>query len=179
MISNEHGLVFLEVPFLDLDLLEDVLIRSNQETLFNNELLVNCIEYDYVTCSKKSISSWVSIYQNGCKLRKDLKQKSQKIIKYIENNLNKWDTVEGDLFETQESYFLNQKDVNIFYYESLLEDWTKFNEYITGTGLSSIKYYVDPDPIKKWESHYDDKIAIELVNYIFENDFDRLGYTKL
>ena len=179
MISNEHGLVFLEVPFSGFDLLKDVLIRSNQETLFNDELLVNCIEYDYVTVVKNPYHRAVSIYQNGCKLRKDLKLKSQNFIQYFENNLNKWDTVEGDVFETQESYFLNQTDVNIFYYESLLEDWTKFNEYITGTGLSSIKYYVDPDPIKKWESHYDDKIAIELVNYIFENDFDRLGYTKL
>ena len=179
MISNEHGLVFVDIPFSGFDLLQEVLIKSNSQTIFNDELLVDCIEYEYITLVKNPYYRAVSIYQNGCRLRKELKLKSQNFIEYFENNLNKWDLVDGDVFDTQESYFPKEKDVNIFYFESMLESWTEFNEFITATGLNSIKYYIDSDPIKKWESHYEDKIAIELVNYIFENDFNRLGYTKL
>jgi hypothetical protein len=179
MISNEFGLVFLDIPYSGFNILNEVLTSANSQTKFDDTIIEDAIEYEYIALVKNPYHRAVAIYQNGCKLRKNLKLKSQTFTEYFENNLNKWDTVDGDMYDSQESYFPDETEVNIFQYEAMLENWTNFNEYITVAGLNSIKYYVDPDPIKKWESHYDDKIAIELVNYIFENDFDRLGYTKL
>ena len=46
-------------------------------------------------------------------------------------------------------------------------------------GLNTIKYYTDPNAIKDWEDYYLEKESIEIVNYIFEDDFENLGYSKL
>lgn len=178
MISNEHGIVFLDIPFSGFKFLKEVLIETNKETSFTDKIIDDCIEYEYVALVKNPYHRAVSIYQNGCRLRKKHKLKSQSFIKYFENNLNQWDFVKDDVFETQKSYFPNTS-ATIFDYDKMLEDWSEFNHFISSTGLNPIRYYTDSDQIKKWEDHYDDKIAIELVNYIFENDFENLGYTKL
>jgi hypothetical protein len=178
MISNEHGIVFLDIPFSGSDFLKEVLIKSNPETSFDDELIVECIEYEYVALVKNPYYRAVTIYQNGCRLRKEHKLKSQRFAEYFENNLNRWDFVDDDKFETQTSYFPDE-DLTMFLSEHLLESWHDFNQFITSIGLNTIRYYTDPDPIKNWETHYEDKIAIELINYIFEDDFENLGYSKL
>jgi len=178
MISNEHGVVFLDVPFTGFESLGEVLLESNPETSFDDVLVDDCIEYEYVTLVKNPYLRAVAIYQNGCRLRKELKLKTQSYTEYFENNLNKWDFVEGDVVETQKSYF-PEKDINTFAYETMRDDWNEFNKCITEVGLNPIRYYADPNPIANWEKHYDDKIAIELANYIFDEDFENLGYSKL
>ena len=125
----------------------------------------DCIEYDYIAIVTNPYYRAVSIYQNGCKLRKN-KLKSQNFIEYFENNLNKWDFLEDDKHESQKSYFLSE-NTTIFNYEKMLDDWSEFNNYINSLGLNSIRYYIDSDKIKKWEEHYDDKIAIELGQLYF------------
>ena len=50
---------------------------------------------------------------------------------------------------------------------------------LTELGMKPIQYYTDPDTVKNWESEYKEKESIEIVNYIFENDFKNLGYPKL
>tara|TARA_B100000900_G_C20567164_1_gene711637 strand:+ start:1173 stop:1709 length:537 start_codon:yes stop_codon:yes gene_type:complete len=178
MISNEHGVVFLNVPFSGFEFLKEVLLKSNPETSFEDEIIDDCIEYEYVALVKNPYYRAAAIYKNGCKLRKELKLKSQNFSEYFENTLNRWDFVESDVFETQTSYF-PEKDLTMFAYEKLLDSWSDFNQFISSAGLNTIQYYTDPDPIKNWETHYEDKIAVELVNYIFEDDFENLGYTKL
>ena len=61
----------------------------------------------------------------------------------------------------------------------MLKTWQPMNDVLTELGLNSIRYYTDPDAIKNWEDEYKEKESIEIVNYIFENDFKNLGYSKL
>ena len=90
MISNEHGVVFLNVPFSGFEFLKEVLLKSNPDTSFEDEIIDDCIEYEYVALVKNPYYRAVAIYKNGCKLRKELKLKSQNFSEYFENTLNRW-----------------------------------------------------------------------------------------
>lgn len=180
MISNEHGFNFIEIPFGGGDLFLDPFRESNRDLKEDGVLLDNSIEYYNLCIVQNPYQRAVSLYKNGMQLRKEHDLKSQNFSTYFENNLNKWgDPVNDDNFTSQHDYIKSYDDIDIFKYEELLKSWHTINEYLVDIGLNTIKYYVDPGVVKKWENHYDDKIAIELINYIFEDDFEKLGYTKL
>ena len=61
----------------------------------------------------------------------------------------------------------------------MLKDWQEINKYLIETGLNPIRYYADSTIIKKWKEFYSEKESVEIVNYIFEDDFENLGYSKL
>jgi hypothetical protein len=178
MISNEHGIVFVNIPFTGFELLSEVILNSNPKTTFNDVIADKCIEYEYVALVKNPYHRAVALYQEGMRLRKEHNLKTQSFSEYFENILNKWDFVPSDIFETQTHYLVSE-DTLMFKHEVMLEDWAQFNEVLLTCGLTPIRYYTDAHPIKKWEKHYDDVIAVELINYIFEDDFKNIGYSKL
>jgi len=180
MISNEHGFNFIEIPFSGGDLFLDSFRESNRDLKEDENLLDKSIEYHNLCIVKNPYQRAASLYKNGMQLRKEYDLKSQNFSTYFENILNNWgDPVEGDKFTSQYSYIKDYDDIDIFKYEDLLKSWQYINEYIAEIGLNTIRYYTDPDKIKKWKDHYKESTAVEIVNYIFEEDFENLGYSKL
>jgi hypothetical protein len=57
-------------------------------------------------------------------------------------------------------------------------DFSEINEFLNNNGLNQLTYYVEPELNEKWREHYD-KNSIEIINYIFEEDFDYCGYRKI
>lgn len=180
MISNEYGLNFIEIPFSGGDLSVDSLLESNRDLKEGDILLDNSIEYHNLAIIQNPYQRAVTIYKNGMHLRKENDLKSQKLPTYFENNLNNWgELVADDKFTSQYHYIETYSDIDLFKYEDLIKSWHPVNEYLANIGMSTIRYYTDPDVIKNWENHYQEKEAVEIVNYIFEDDFKNLGYPKL
>lgn len=181
MILNEHGFNFIEIPFSGCDIFVEVFRESNRELNEDPKLLTNAIQYHNVSIVKNPYHRAVSIHKNGLQLRKENELKSQSFLTYFENRLNNWGRlVKNDRFHPQFDYLKDfENDLNLFKYEDLLHSWQPINDLIKEIGLNSIKVFTDPDAIKDWEKIYEDKDAVEIVNYIFEDDFKHLGYTKL
>jgi len=180
MISNEHGFNFIEIPFSGSDLFLDSFWQTNRDLKEDDLLLDKSIEYYNAVIVQSPYQRAVSIYKNGSSLRKECDLKFQNFLTYFENNLNNWgELVESDKFKSQYDYIKNYEDIDIFKYEELIDSWHPMNEYLTNIGLNTIKYYTDPIKIKNWEENYLEKESIEIVNYIFEDDFENLGYSKL
>ena len=180
MISNEHGFNLVEIPFSGSELFLQSFRESNRDLKENDSLLTQSIEYYNVAIVQNPYKRAVSIYKNGLFLRKENDLKPQKFVNYFENNLNKWgELVEDDNFKSQYEYIKQYKDIDIFKHEDLLNSWHPLNEYLVNLGFNTIKYYTDPNLIKNWEDNFQEKEALEIVEYIFEDDFKNLGYTKL
>lgn len=180
MVLNEYGLNFIEIPFSGGDIFVKIFKETNRDEDVDDELVEKSIEYHNISIVQNPYQRAVSIYKHGLQLRKENDLKSQEFTAYFENNLNKWgELVKDDVFYSQNHYLKNYEDLEIFKYEDMLKTWQPMNEVLTELGLNSIRYYTDPDAIKNWEDEYKEKESIEIVNYIFENDFKNLGYSKL
>tara|TARA_B100001093_G_C26860593_1_gene1030012 strand:- start:15514 stop:16056 length:543 start_codon:yes stop_codon:yes gene_type:complete len=180
MISNEHGLNFIEIPYSGGNLFSESLLDTNRDLKKDNNLLDKAIEYYNLAIIKNPYQRAVDIYKNGMQLRKENNLKSLKFATYFENTLNKWgDLVEIDNFTSQYNYIKDFEDIDTFKYEDLIKSWHSINEYIENIGLNTIRFYTDPDVIKNWETEYKERESIEIVNYVFEDDFKNLDYTKL
>lgn len=179
MISNEHGIHLVNIPFSGYDLFMKAFAESNNELTMDDEKLNDCIEYENFAIVRSPYLRAAYIYKNGMKLRKEHELKPQNFSKYFENNLNKWDTLETDLFTTQYNYIKDIDGVELWKYEELLDSWFGLNDFLNESGVRPIKYYSEIDPIKNWHDFYEEPTAVELVEYIFEDDFENLGYTKL
>lgn len=181
MISNEHGFNFIEIPFSGCEIFVEVFRETNREFKEDEKLLTNAIQYHNVSIVQNPYRRAVSLHKNGLQLRKENDLKSQSFLTYFENKLNNWgELVKEDTFLPQFDYLKDfENDLNLFKYEDLIKSWQPINDLIKDIGFNSIKVFTDPDAIKDWESIYEDKDAIEIVNYIFEDDIKNLGYTKL
>ena len=178
MISNEHGFNFIEIPYSGTELFLETFLESNSQCKISDEKLDSCIEYHTMCIVKSPYLRASYIYRNGNQLRKENDLKTQSFVSYFENNLNKWDTIDNDIFYSQYHYIKNESGIEIFKYEDLLDNWSSLNEYISEIGFSTLKYYTEPE-IKNWHDDYKEEGSAELVEYIFEDDFENLGYSKL
>ena len=178
MISNEFGFYLIDIPFSGTQLFKEAFLETNRDIDFSDVLSEKCIEYHKLTIVKNPYLRAAYIYKNGMMLRKEHELKSQPFTSYFENNLNNWDTLECDRIYTQYSYLKKIDNVDIFKYEELLESWADLNIYLGEIGFNSLRYYTEPE-FKDWKSYYKDESSLEIVEYIFEDDFEKLGYTKL
>ena len=180
MISNEHGFNFIEIPYSGSDLFAEIFKETNRDLKLDDQLISKSIEYYNSTIVKNPYHRAVSIYKNGMQLRKENDLKSQKLATYFENTLNNWgELVKDDEFHSQYFYLKKLDDLDVFKYEDLIKSWHPINEYLNEIGLNTIRYFTDPDVVKNWENEFEEKEAVEIVNYIFEDDFNHLGYPKL
>lgn len=180
MISNEHGFNFIEIPYSGGDLFVEIFKETNRDLKIDEVLIDKAIQYYNCAIVKNPYQRAVSIYKNGMQLRKENDLKSQKLASYFENTLNNWgELVKSDIFYSQYSYLKNINDLDVFKYEDLIKSWNPINEYLNEIGLSTIRYFTDPDVVKNWEKEFEEKEAVEIVNYVFEDDFKHLGYPKL
>ena len=46
-------------------------------------------------------------------------------------------------------------------------------------GALGIDYYADPDRVRDWKQYYEDRYTVEVVNYVFEKDFEFCKYPLL
>jgi len=180
MISNEHGLIFVEMPFSGYELFKERMLESNRDTSFEDEFLPKCIEYQYSCIVRNPYLRAVCLYKNGCKLREEHDLKPQNFTNYFENTLNLWDFVEGDEHKSQFSYLEKTvDDLMVFRCEDLVDNWGYMNEFLADFGLKSIKYFIESKETKNWEQYYEDQTAIELIEYLFDDDFSEFNYSKL
>ena len=178
MISNEYGLNFIEIPLSGSELFLTIFKESNPDCVLTDEKLDKCIEYHTMSVVKSPYLRASYIFRNGMTMRKECGMKPQTFSSYFENNLNKWDTLDEDIFHPQFHYIKDVEDIEVFKYEEILETWAPLNEYLTDLGVTTIKYFSEPI-IKNWQDDYKDEGAVEIVEYIFEEDFENLGYSKL
>jgi hypothetical protein len=165
MISNEYGFNFIEIPLSGSELFLEAFKESNRECKLTDERLDTCIEYHTMSIVKSPYLRASCIFRNGSQLRK-------------EHNLNKRDSLSQDTFHPQYNYIKDEEDIEIFKYENLLDDWSPLNSYLANIGLNSVRYFSE-QLIKNWQGDYKEDGTIELVEYIFEDDFENLGYSKL
>ena len=178
MISNEYGFNFIEIPLSGSELFLTTFKESNPDCVITDEKNDKCIEYHNMAIVKSPYLRASCIFRNGLSLRKEHGLKPQTFTSYFENNLNKWDALTTDKFHSQYHYIKEVDDIEVFKYEELMDTWAPLNEYLGDIGVNTIKYFSEPI-IKKWQDDYKDEGAVEMVEYIFEDDFENLGYSKL
>ena len=180
MVSNELGFVFVSIPYVGYELFKSVYCEKNGEGGLDDPILSELLEYEYATVVKNPYHRAVDIWKNGCAIRKEQNRKQQLLGKYFENHLNRWDYVEEDLYDTQVSYMGEMQVEHLFRYEDLVDgNWSIVNEFLKSMGSLGIDYYADPDRVRDWKQYYEDRYTVEVVNYVFEKDFEFCKYPLL
>lgn len=209
MISHEYGFMLVHIPFTGSKSLEEDYVKRNHEfviasddtkklaqelPLEGNQLaktIKQFYDYDLFAIVKspylRAVEMWIDAQP---KLRKSGVGRLT-LGNYYENLLNQWKCAPDDkiikqvdyLKSTNGMYFGTEVDVNVnnlFKYEFLVDgNITELNEFFTRVGSNGMPFYHDPQKLDDdWDAHYDDH-AIEMVNYIFAEDFEVCGYSKL
>lgn len=208
MISHEFGFVFVHVPFSGSESLEEDYLKKNGDiaiasadvdrlpwdTPMEGKNLGTIVkqfhDYDLFAIVKSPYLRAAEMWINAqSKLRKAEVGKLT-LGNYYENLLNKWKYAPDDKIDKQVDY-LRSKDgeyfgvevdfevKNLFKYETLVDsDMSELNNFLAESLAPPLNYYHDPSLLKDWDQHFDSH-AIEMVNYIFEEDFEFCDYRKL
>lgn len=209
MISHDCGVILVNIPFNGTDIFEDLYIKKHERNIIastdvkklpNKEPLTgrNLAKiirqfHDYEVFSivkspyRRAYEMWIA----GQKKLKQSNIKKQNLGEYYENLLNGWNCVEDDSILRQTSYlktknntYFGEKNVNfevtnLFNYEKLIENnLYELNDFLTENNLHSLQFYVDPFYHEDWREHFDSH-SIDLINYIFDEDFEYCGYGKI
>jgi hypothetical protein len=208
MISHEFGFVFVHIPFNGSESLEEEYLKKNGEyaiastdidklpwdTSLEGENLGNVIkqfhDYDLFAMVKSPYLRAVEMWLDAQTKLRIAGVGRLSLGNYYENLLNKWKYAPDDRIDRQVDYLRSTDgkyfgvDVefaveNLFKYENLVDgEMSELNKFLTEVSNTNVSYYYDPNLLKNWEEHYD-RHAIEMVNYVFGEDFDFCGYRKL
>ena len=209
MISHDSGVILVNVPFSGADVFESWYIKKNDEScissfdtkrLSQNEPLQHATLgrtikqfYDYSLFSivKSPYLRAYEIWKRGQNKLKKEKMGKQNLAEYFENLLNGWNCIPEDKIEPQSVYLQSKNNMyfgyndvefavtELFHYENLIKnDLESINTFLESNGMRRLSYFVDADFNEDWIEHYD-KDAIEIINYVFEEDFSYCGYRKL
>ena len=208
MISHEFGFVLVHVPFNGSESLEEDYLKHNGEYVISSfdvanlpwdtplegenlgKLVAQFPGYELSALVKSPYLRAVGMWLDAQSKLRVAGVGRLTLGNYYENLLNKWKYAPDDkidkqvdyLRSTNGEYFGVEVDFEVgtlFKYENLVDgEMAELNEFLTELGTAAISYYHDPSMLKDWEDHYDDH-AIEMVNYIFEEDFSFCGYHKL
>lgn len=205
MISHDAGIILVNVPFNGTYEFEFEYVKRNYEIAIasndtrKNRAIVEKKElgkiidqfYDYelFTITKspylRAYEMWV--YEKN--LRDEKWFKKLTIGKFYEGILNR--KIENkteilkqiDYCKSQNKYFgydITFEVKNKFQYEKLSGgDSTDLNNFLRENDANTINYMcVDLQFNQKWDEEYDEH-SIEIVNYLFEEDFEFGNYQKL
>ena len=208
MISHEFGFVFVHVPFSGSESLEEDYLKKNGDyaiastdidklpwdTPLEGENLGNVIkqfhDYDLFAMVKSPYLRAVEMWLDAQTKLRISGVGRLTLGNYYENLLNKWKYAPDDRIDRQVDYLRSEDgkyfgiDVDfavekLFKYENLVDgEMADLNKFLSEVSDTNVSYYHDPHLLKDWEDHYD-RHAIEMVNYVFEEDFDFCGYRKL
>ena len=148
-------------------------------------------DYDLFSIVKSPYHRAHEMWLEGqTKLRKASIRK-QSVGEYYENLLNGWECAEDDMIYSQVSClkstdgaYFGEKNVDfevktLFHYEDLVDNnLADINEFLTRCGMHSLQFYVDYSYNDIWREHFDQH-SIEMINYIFDEDFEYCGYGKI
>jgi hypothetical protein len=209
MISHEYGFMLVHIPFTGSEFLEEDYVKRNHEfviassdtkklargiPLEGNQLgktIKQFYDYELFAITKSPYLRAVEMWINAQPKLRECGVGRLTLGNYYENLLNQWNYAPDDkiikqvdyLKSVDGMYFDTEVDVevnNLFKYEFLIDgDMTELNEFLRNFGADGMPYYVDSNKLDdKWDEEYDDH-AIEMVNYIFDEDFEYCGYSKL
>lgn len=208
MISHEFGFVFVHVPFNGSESLSEDYLKHNGEYVISSFDVENLpwdtpLEGENLGSFVKQFPEHElfamvkSPYLRAVEMWIEAQSKLRiagigrlTLGNYYENLLNNWKCAPDDKIDRQVDYLrstdgeyygvdVDFKVTTLFKYENLVDgEMADINEFLSELGTSNVNYYYDSSILKNWEDHYDDH-AIEMVNYIFEEDFSFCGYHKL
>ena len=209
MISHDSGVILVNVPFSGADVFENCYIKKNDEScissydtkkLSQNEPLQHAslgrtinqfYDYSLFSIVKSPYLRAYEIWKKGQSNLKKEKMGKQDLGEYFENMLNGWNCIPEDKVESQSVYLQSNdnsyfgynnvefKVEELFHYENLIKnELTDINDFLEENQMRPLTYFVDPDFNEDWSEYYD-KNAIEIINYVFEEDFAYCGYRKL
>ena len=209
MISHEYGFVLVHIPFTGSKSLEEDYVKRNHEfviassdtkklaqelPLEGNQLaktIKQFYDYDLFAIVKSPYLRAVEMWINAQPKLRECGVGRLTLGNYYENLLNQCKFAPDDkivkqvdyLKSTNGMYFDTEVDINVnnlFKYEFLVDgNMAELNEFLTSLGANGMPFYHDSKKLDDtWDEYYDDH-AIEMVKYIFEDDFENLGYSKL
>tara|TARA_Y100001933_G_C19004973_1_gene566194 strand:- start:3188 stop:3817 length:630 start_codon:yes stop_codon:yes gene_type:complete len=209
MISHEYGFMLVHIPFTGSKSFEEDYVKRNHEfviassdtkklaqelPLEGNQLaktIKQFYDYDLFAIVKSPYLRAVEMWINAQPKLRECGVGRLTLGNYYENLLNKWKFAPDDKIDKQVDYlksingmyFNTEVDVNVkhlFKYEFLVEgNMVELNEFLKSLGANGMPFYHDSKKLDDtWDEYYDDH-AIEMVNYIFAEDFEVCGYSKL
>lgn len=209
MISHDLGVILVHVPFSGSKIFEESYLTNKNndfissydvkklptKTVLEKKELGNTIrkfyDYDLFAIVKSPYQRAYEMWKNDIGKLKRSKIAKQTLGEYYENLLNGWNTSEDTVIETQVSYlkstnnsYFGADDVdfsvdNLFYYEDLVKtNLVQINSFFEELGMPMLNFYSDYELKKDWRETIDDH-AVEVINYIFDEDFDYCGYGKI
>lgn len=181
MILNEYGLVLLEIPNSGYDSIRDSILETNLDLKPDDKFHLSVSDYEFVAIVKNPFYRAVEIFNENTKKRKKNKKKTYSFFNYFEKSYNKWDYEENiDDYNTQISHFPENQDVTVFSHHDVVKNWNDVSVFLENSGLKKIKVYNQIENYKDWKKYYSDKESLDIILYIFEDDFSAFKYdTKL
>ena len=209
MISHEYSFMQVHVPFNGGEFLEEDYVKRNhefviastdtkklaQELPLEGRQLAKTIrqfhDYELFSVVKspylRAVEMWLEAQS---KLRKSGVGRLT-LGNYYENLLNNWKCAPDDeiirqvdyLKSTDGVYFETDVDMEVKHlikYEFLVDgNMSELNDFLISLDAPILPFYHDPMKLDdSWDDNYNDH-AIEIINYIFEEDFEYCGYSKL
>lgn len=207
MISHENGLIFIHIPYNSGNEVEQCYLKKSNpfisafdtKKLAKGEPLIGAnlsntikqfFDYDLFSIVKspylRAYDMWVS---NQSLIRKT-KYKKLTIGEYLEFILNKYEgfadlyigTQKSHLVSTGAMYGINKLEFevsNLFPYEDIIDNkFENINSFLETSHATPFSYFVDTKYDEDWRENYN-KNSINMVNYIFDEDFQYCGYQKI
>lgn len=207
MISHENGLIFIHVPYNGGSILEELYLKkgnpfissTDTKKLARGEILTGrtlaktikqFYDYDLFSLVKSPYLRAFEMWRDNHQTIKKTKYKKLTIGEYFENILNKKDEFKDLYKSTQKShlvadgYFYGEQNLNfevnnLFSYEDMIKsNLDSINEFLSSNDAPLVGFYIDSDYDDSWRDNYD-KNSIDIINYVFEEDFQYCGYQKI
>ena len=205
MISHEHGIILVNVPFNGTYDFETEYVKRNYETVIASndtrknrdiiekkelgKIISQFYDYELFTITKSPYLRAYEMFVHERNLVDEKWFKKLTIGKFYEGILNR--KIENkteilkqiDYCKSQGNYFGHEVNFEVnhkFQHEKLSGcDFTDINNFLRENDANTINYMcVDVQFNQKWDEEYDEH-SIEIVNYLFEEDFEFGNYRKL
>jgi len=204
MISHDNGVIYIDIPFSGGSSFKEFYIDKHKDSMKTIEgenrqavdkatgkYIKQFFDYDIFTIVKNPYHRAVDMWSVAQSKYKKTNIKKQTIGEYYENLLNKWDCADGDAIVRQVDYLKSNNDCyfgvsdvsfeteHLFYFEDLIDSkLDSINLFFSENYMPRLAFYVEFSPNESWRDHYD-KHSIEIINYIFDEDFEYCGYGKI
>ena len=198
MISHDCGVIYLNIPFSGGESFNKFYVdrykgsmkriegNNENEIKQNTEKYIHDFyDYDLFTIVKNPYHRAVDMWLNAQSKFKRTSIKKQSISEYFENLLNKWDCSDEDYISYQTDYLIkkdnhiNYEVKNIFHVEDLINGkFDRINLFLEDNYMPSMSFYIEEPQDENWRDYYN-KDSIEIINYIFDEDFEYCGYGKI